>query len=59
MGHATRRCRSLAEEYRLLRDIFGYSDAAIADVARAGVRASFAPTDMKARLLSAIDAWLV
>jgi adenosine deaminase len=48
----------LAEEYRLLRDTFGYSDAAIADVAGAGVRASFAPADMKAELLSAIDAWL-
>ena len=48
----------LAEEYRLLRDAFGYSDAAIADVARAGVRASFAPTDLKEQMLSGIDAWL-
>ena len=49
----------LAEEYRLLRDTFGYGDAAIAEVARAGVRASFAPADVKAQLLSGIDAWLV
>jgi adenosine deaminase len=48
----------LAEEYRLLRDTFGYSDEAIGDVARAGVRASFAPADTKAELLSGIDAWL-
>jgi adenosine deaminase len=48
----------LSEEYRVLRDIFGYSDAAIADVARAGVRASFAPAEVKAQLLSGIDAWL-
>ena len=48
----------LAQEYQVLRNNFGYSDAAIADVARAGVRASFAPSDVKARLLSGIDAWL-
>ena len=48
----------LAAEYQLLRDTFGYGDAAIADVARAGVRASFAPPDVKAQLLSGIDAWL-
>jgi adenosine deaminase len=48
----------LAEEYRQLRDTFGYSDAAVADVARAGVRASFAPADLKARLESQIGAWL-
>jgi adenosine deaminase len=48
----------LAEEYRQLRDTFGYSDAVIADVARAGVRASFAPADVKAQLLAQIGAWL-
>lgn len=48
----------LAEEYRQLRDSFGYDDAVIAGLARAGVRASFAPADLKARLLSGIDAWL-
>jgi adenosine deaminase len=48
----------LSEEYRLLRDTFGYSDAAIAAVASAGVRASFAPADVKAQVLSGIDAWL-
>jgi adenosine deaminase len=49
---------ALGEEYRQLRDIFSYDDAAIADIARAGVRASFAPADVKARLLARIDAWL-
>lgn len=48
----------LAEEYRQLRDIFGCDDAVIAEIARAGVRASFAPADVKAQLLSRIDAWL-
>jgi adenosine deaminase len=33
-------------------------DEAIADLARAGVRASFASADVKAQLLSAVDAWL-
>jgi adenosine deaminase len=49
---------ALAEEYRQLRHTFGYDDAVIADIARAGVRASFAPADVKAQLLSRIDAWL-
>jgi adenosine deaminase len=48
----------LAQEYRDLRDVFGYDDAVIAGIARAGVRASFAPEDVKAQLLSRIDAWL-
>jgi adenosine deaminase len=48
----------LAEEYRQLRDTFGYSDAVIADVARAGVRSSFAPEDLQAELLTGIDDWL-
>jgi adenosine deaminase len=48
----------LAEEYRQLRDVFGYDDAVIADIARAGVGASFAPADVKARMLSRIGSWL-
>lgn len=48
----------LTEEYRQLRDTFGYSDAVIAGLARNGVRASFAPADIKAQLLSEIGAWL-
>jgi adenosine deaminase len=37
---------------------FGYSDAVIAGIARAGVRASFAPADVKAQLRSQIGTWL-
>jgi adenosine deaminase len=48
----------LAEEYRQLRDIFGYDDAVIAEIARPGVRASFASAHVKARLLARIEAWL-
>jgi hypothetical protein len=40
------------------RDAFGDGDAAIADVARAGARASFTPADVRAQLLSGIDARL-
>jgi adenosine deaminase len=49
----------LAEEYRQLRETFGYDDAVIADVARAGVRASFAPDDLRAGLMARIDDWLL
>jgi adenosine deaminase len=48
----------LAGEYRLLRDVFSYDDAVVAGIAGAGVRASFAPADLKAQLLTRIDAWL-
>src|SRR5215469_4879865 len=48
----------LAEEYRQLRDTFGYDDAVIAGLAGAGVRASFAPAADKQRLQARIDAWL-
>ena len=48
----------LTAEYRALRDTFGYDDEQIASLARAGVGASFAPAEVKAGLLRAIDAWL-
>jgi adenosine deaminase len=47
----------LAAEYCQLRDTFGYDDAAIAEIAGAGVRASFAPAEVKAQILAEIDAW--
>ena len=49
---------SLVEEYALVRDAFGYSDAVLAGLARASVEASFAPAATKARLTAAIGAWL-
>ena len=49
----------LAEEYRLLRDAFGYSDAELAELARNGVTASFAPPGLQAQLHAEIDAWLI
>lgn len=48
----------IAAEYHQLRAIFGYSDAEIAELARAGVRASFAPAEVTGQLLVGIDDWL-
>ncbi|ASO18811.1 adenosine deaminase [Actinoalloteichus hoggarensis] len=47
----------LAGEYRRVRDTFDYDDATMAEFARAGVDASFAPAATKARLHREIDAW--
>ncbi|MFI7422349.1 adenosine deaminase [Nonomuraea sp. NPDC049684] len=49
---------ALAEEYRRLREIFGYGDDVLAELARASIRASFAPDALKTDLLAAVDAWL-
>ncbi|GAA2424588.1 adenosine deaminase [Actinomadura vinacea] len=49
---------SLAGEYALVRDAFGYGDAVLAELARASVAASFAPAATKARLDAEIDDWL-
>ncbi|MBE1584465.1 adenosine deaminase [Nonomuraea angiospora] len=49
---------ALADEYARLRDVFGYGDADLADLARASIEASFAPEPVKARLRAEVDAWL-
>lgn len=49
---------SLAGEYEHVRDVFGYGDEVLAELALAGVEASFAPTECKARLREEIAAWL-
>jgi adenosine deaminase len=48
----------LTREYALVRETFGYDDAALAGLAAAGVDASFAPEPTKARLRAEISAWL-
>jgi adenosine deaminase len=48
----------LTREYTRVRDTFGLDDAALADLAGAGVDASFAPEATKARLRGAINDWL-
>ncbi|MEV4013738.1 adenosine deaminase [Nonomuraea angiospora] len=49
---------ALADEYARLRDVFGYGDADLADLARASIDASFAPEPVKARLRAEVHAWL-
>jgi adenosine deaminase len=48
----------LADEYALCRDVFGFDDHHIAELALGGVQASFAPTEVKAELGAGIEAWL-
>ncbi|MFI6183124.1 adenosine deaminase [Nonomuraea sp. NPDC051191] len=49
---------ALADEYQRLREVFGYGDDVLAELARASIRASFAPDALKTDLLAAVDAWL-
>lgn len=49
---------ALADEYARLREVFGYPDDTLADLARTSIKASFAPPDLKTELLAGVDAWL-
>ncbi|MBG0822851.1 adenosine deaminase [Planomonospora sp. ID91781] len=49
---------ALADEYARLREVFGYGDDVLAELARASIRASFAPRELEAELLTGVDAWL-
>jgi adenosine deaminase len=48
----------LAGEYELARAVFGLTEDDLADLARNGIRASFADDGTKSTLLGAIDAWM-
>jgi adenosine deaminase len=48
----------LAAQYEIARDAHGFSDAELADLARASVFGSAAPPALRAELLAGIDAWL-
>lgn len=48
---------NLVGEYRLCRQVFGWSDAITREVARTSIEASFAQPDLKAELLSALASW--
>ncbi len=48
----------VADEYERCRSAFDLDDAALADLARNGIHASFAPDAVKAELEAAVDAWL-
>ncbi len=48
----------LAGEYEVARTVFGLDDAALADLAKAGIAAAFLDDGTKAELTGAVDAWL-
>ncbi|MEU7912937.1 adenosine deaminase [Microbispora bryophytorum] len=49
---------SPAAEYQRVREVFGCSDAELANLARASVEGSFAPAEVKARIGAEIGRWL-
>ena len=49
----------ISREYAVARSAFDFSDDELAGLAAAGIRGSFAPSTMKNRLLSELDAWLI
>ncbi len=50
--------RRLNAQYQIARQAHGLTDAGLAELARASVRGSVAPSEVRARLLAGIDAWL-
>lgn len=48
----------LLDQYQLARDVHGFDDAQLADLARGSIRASRAQPSSKMRMLSAVDDWL-
>ncbi|GIG19527.1 adenosine deaminase [Cellulomonas chitinilytica] len=51
------RSRLLAQ-YELARDVHGFTDELLADLARSSIRASRASDDVRARLLAGVNDWL-
>ena len=49
---------TLNREYEIAADLLGLDEAGLADLSRAAVGASFAPEDVKARLVGEIDAYV-
>ncbi|RAY15182.1 adenosine deaminase [Actinomadura craniellae] len=48
----------LARQYELARTEYGCTDAELAELARASIRGSAAPPDVRKRLLAGVDHWL-
>ncbi|MGI8995002.1 MAG: adenosine deaminase [Nocardioidaceae bacterium] len=48
----------LLDQYESARDVHGFTDHELAELARMSVRGSAAPTDVRVRLLAEIDGWL-
>ena len=49
---------TLNQEYAVAAELLGLDEAGLAELARAAVRASYAPEDVRARVLAEIDASL-
>lgn len=49
---------TLCREYEIAAELLGLDRAGVAELARAAVRASFAPADLQARILGEIDAYV-
>jgi adenosine deaminase len=49
---------SLAGQYTLARELFGFTDIELAEFARCSIRGSVAPNAVKTRLLAGVDSWL-
>ncbi|WP_134728602.1 adenosine deaminase [Amycolatopsis nivea] len=49
---------TITDEFTRAREVFGYDDATLAQLARNAVEASFAPEETKALLRKEIDGWL-
>lgn len=48
----------LLEQYRIAREVFGFGDPELADLARMSIRGSGAPDSLKKEMLSGVDDWL-
>jgi adenosine deaminase len=48
----------VAAQYALAREVHGFDDEQLAELARMSVRGSVAPADVRRDLLSGVDAWL-
>ncbi|MEW9528911.1 adenosine deaminase [Microbispora sp. NPDC049125] len=48
----------LLAQYELAREVYGFTDAELAELARQSIRSSAAPDQLKKELLGEIDAWL-
>ncbi|WP_425569445.1 hypothetical protein [Nonomuraea salmonea] len=48
----------LLRQYELAREVYGFSDAEVAELARQSVRSSSAPESVRKELLKGVDDWL-
>ena len=49
---------TLCREYEVAAELLALDEAGLADLSRAAVRSSFAPEDVKARILDEIDGYV-